>query len=74
MTSGDLAAQRRRGRRVAGWVAATLVIIVTLAALGVYWKFRSLWTSINHVAVGARVRSSRPCATACCPARPGSSK
>jgi LCP family protein required for cell wall assembly len=23
-----------------------------LAALGAYWKFRSVWTSINHVAVG----------------------
>ncbi len=52
MTFGDLAAQRRRGRRVAGWLAVTLVIIVTLAALGAYWKLRSVWTSINHVAVG----------------------
>ena len=52
MTFGDLAAQRRRGRRVAGWVAVTLVAVVTLAALGAYWKFRSVWTSINHVAVG----------------------
>ena len=52
MTFGDLAAQRRRGRRVAGWVAVTLIVIVTLAALGAYWKFRSVWTSINHVAVG----------------------
>ena len=52
MTFGDLAAQRRRGRRVAGWVAVTLVVVVTLAALGAYWKFRSVWTSIDHVAVG----------------------
>ena len=52
MTYGDVAAQRRRGRRVAGWVAVTLVAVVTLAALGAYWKFRSVWTSINHVAVG----------------------
>src|SRR5215831_17007659 len=52
MTFGDLAAERRRGRRVAGWVALTLAVIVTVAVLGAYWKFRSLWTSINHVAVG----------------------
>src|SRR5215467_15549252 len=48
MTFGDMATQRRRGRRVAAWVAATLAVIVTLAVLGAYWKFRSLWTSINH--------------------------
>jgi LCP family protein required for cell wall assembly len=52
MTFGDLAERRRRGRRVAGWVALALAVIVTLGALGAYWKFRSLWTSINHVAVG----------------------
>src|SRR5215472_13889749 len=52
MTFGDMATQRRRGRRVAGWVALTLAVIVTLAVLGAYWKFRSLWTSISHVTVG----------------------
>lgn len=51
MTFGDLGAQRRRGRRVAGWVAVTLVLVVTLALLGAYWKFRGVWSSINHVAV-----------------------
>ena len=51
MTFGDLGAQRRRGRRVAGWVAVILACVVTLAVVGAYWKFRSVWSSINHVAV-----------------------
>ena len=34
MTSGDIQAQRRRGRRVAGWVAVVLACLVTLALLG----------------------------------------
>jgi LCP family protein required for cell wall assembly len=51
MTFGDLGTQRRRGRRVTGWVAVTLACVVTLAVLGAYWKFRSVWSSINHVAV-----------------------
>jgi LCP family protein required for cell wall assembly len=51
MTFGDLGQQRRRGRRVTGWVAVALACVVTLAVLGAYWKFRSVWSSINHVAV-----------------------
>ena len=51
MTSGELGAQRRRGRRVAAWVSAILVCILTLALLGAYWKFRSVWSSINRVPV-----------------------
>jgi LCP family protein required for cell wall assembly len=51
MTFGNMQAQRRRGRRVAGWVAVVLAAIVTLALLGAYWKIRSVWNSINHVAV-----------------------
>jgi LCP family protein required for cell wall assembly len=50
MTNGDLR-ERRRGRRVAAWVAVALVCIVTLALLGAYWKVRSVWTSINRVPV-----------------------
>jgi LCP family protein required for cell wall assembly len=51
MTSGDMHTQRRRGRRVAGWAAVVLAAVVTLAVLGAYWKVRSVWNSINHVAV-----------------------
>src|SRR5215469_14247173 len=51
MTFGDLATQRRRGRRVAGWLAVVLAFVVTLAVLGAYWKIRSVWNSITHVAV-----------------------
>ena len=51
MTSGELGARRRRGRRVAAWVSAILVCILTLALLGAYWKFRSVWSSINRVPV-----------------------
>lgn len=52
MTFGDLATQRRRGRRVAGWLAVILAFAVTLAVLAGYWKIRSVWNSITHVAVG----------------------
>src|SRR5215831_8484139 len=51
MTFGELGAQRRRGRRVAAWVSVALVCIVTVALLGAYWKFRSVWSSINRVPV-----------------------
>jgi LCP family protein required for cell wall assembly len=51
MTSRELGPRRRRGRRVAAWVSAVLVCIVTLALLGAYWKFRSVWSSINRVPV-----------------------
>jgi LCP family protein required for cell wall assembly len=51
MTFGDLQSQRRRGRRVAGGVAVVLACLLTLALLGAYWKVRSVWNSIGHVAV-----------------------
>ena len=51
MTFGEAEAQRRRGRRAAAWVSAVLVCILTLALLGAYWKFRSVWSSINRVPV-----------------------
>ena len=50
MTYGDRPT-RRRGRRVAAWTSVALVVVLTLALLGAYWKFRSIWSSINHVAV-----------------------
>ena len=51
MTFGDAKAQRRRGRRVTGGVAVLLACLLTLALLGAYWKVRSVWNSIGHVAV-----------------------
>src|SRR6516165_352603 len=51
MTFGDLATQRRRGRRVAGWLAVILAFFVTLTLVLGYWKVRSVWNSITHVAV-----------------------
>jgi LCP family protein required for cell wall assembly len=51
MTFGDVKAQRRRGRRVAGGVAVVLACLLTLALLGAYWEVRSVWNSIGHVAV-----------------------
>ena len=51
MTFGDLATQRRRGRRVAGWLAVILAFFVTLTLVLGYWKVRSVWNSIGHVAV-----------------------
>jgi LCP family protein required for cell wall assembly len=50
MTYGDTQS-RRRGRRAAAWTSAVLVGVLTLALLGAYWKFRSIWSSINHVTV-----------------------
>jgi len=51
MMSGELGPQRRRGRRAAAWFSAVLVCILTLALLGAYWKFRSVWSSINRIPV-----------------------
>src|SRR5215469_12479017 len=51
MTFGDLATQRRRGRRVAGWLAVILASFVTLTLVLGYLKVRSVWNSITHVAV-----------------------
>ena len=50
MTFGDLG-RRRRGGRAAAWISVVLVCIVTLALLGAYWKFRSVWSSINRLPV-----------------------
>jgi len=51
MTFGERGTQRRKSRHVAAWVSAVLVCILTLALLGAYWKFRSVWSSINRVPV-----------------------
>ena len=51
MTFGERGTQRRKSRHVAAWVSAGLVCILTLALLGAYWKFRSVWSSINRVPV-----------------------
>jgi LCP family protein required for cell wall assembly len=51
MGFGDMSTRRRRGRQVAGWVAVFLACVVTVALLAAYWKVRSVWNSINHVAV-----------------------
>jgi len=50
MTFGELG-RRRRGGRAAAWISVVLVCIVTLALLGAYWKFRSVWSSINRLPV-----------------------
>ncbi len=50
MTVGELGG-RRRGRRAFGVVAVVAACLVTLALLGAYWKFRTVWSSINRVPV-----------------------
>jgi LCP family protein required for cell wall assembly len=51
MTFGEPGGQRRRGGRAAAWLSVVLVCIVTLALLGAYWKFRSVWSSISRLPV-----------------------
>jgi LCP family protein required for cell wall assembly len=42
---------RRWRRRAIGLVSIAAVGVLTLALLAAYWKYRSVWTSINHVTV-----------------------
>jgi LCP family protein required for cell wall assembly len=50
MTIGDMPT-RRRGRLIAAWISVALVCVLTVALLGAYWKWRSVWSSIHQVTV-----------------------
>jgi LCP family protein required for cell wall assembly len=50
MTVGDMPT-RRRGRLIAAWTSVVLVCVLTLALLGAYWKWRTVWSSIHQVTV-----------------------
>jgi LCP family protein required for cell wall assembly len=55
MADGQLGGQRGGrggGRGCFGCLSVVVVCLVTLGLLGAYWKFRSIWSSIDHVAVG----------------------
>ncbi|MFZ0047577.1 MAG: hypothetical protein WAL16_17175, partial [Streptosporangiaceae bacterium] len=54
MTGSQGSARTGRGtrsawKRVFGWVAAALALVLVVASLGAYLKFRSVWESIHRV-------------------------
>ena len=56
MTGSQGSARTGRGtrsawKRVFGWVAAALALVLVVASLGAYLKFRSVWESIHRVTV-----------------------
>jgi LCP family protein required for cell wall assembly len=42
---------RSRGLRVLGWIAAGLAVVLVVASLSAYLKFRSVWDSIKRVSI-----------------------
>ena len=52
--------RRRLWRRVLGWGCVAVAVIVTVALLDAYWKYRTVWTSIHHVPVPATALGKRP--------------
>ena len=37
--------------RVLGWIAAGLAVVLVVASIGAYLKFRSVWDSIKRVSI-----------------------
>src|ERR1700722_20463764 len=50
---------RSRWKRVLAWTAAGLAVVIVVASIGAYLKFRSVWDSIKRVSI-ARLGTQPP--------------